>query len=555
MLADHFGSARNQKDANVRRVVFPVVAAAALAMLLPQSPATAAEPPTPPLATGVVTPVGPGIYTSASGTYRIAENDVPAGLMGRSHAVTAQTGGVAQAQDAPTNRADLGVFGPSWEAEFVGGQLNRKLTPGSGQISITDLDTAETARYDLTDSLAGPNGGSVNIYKASDGSVVAENIAWDDLTGELKTTVTETLNIDLTAASAGPGDDAPQDSLGNPIPGADLKPSYTWKKVSGAGDPWRVTAVGSKAFKPTTISYDASGRVSTVKEPQRGDSPAQSLKVDYATATTATATTTGDVNGQVKDITLTVGADVTTLARYSYDASRLLRKVDNPAAGTDLNAYTYDSSNRVSSVTTEEGAKWDLTFAGDAAEPSATETTGTVPAPNSTMEGAPSITEPDGVTPAASDFTGSEITTPQAYPSYCNTAASWMWYWYRGCATKVAHYGWHNPYWRQTPTGAWVVGIYHDHCTWSLDKPRGWDFRPACDSHDYGYGTIGNSYKGYRYYLDRYKGLQVDVTFYRQLYYYTCPAYSWKSACRSTAYAYYTAVLYNGYPKKGADAT
>ncbi|MFE5489359.1 phospholipase A2 [Streptomyces virginiae] len=537
----------------MRRTALPVVAAVSLALLLPQQMASATELPTQPLAQGEIQNIGPGMYVSESNSYQIAENDVPAGLMGRSHTIVAQAQGVSQAQDAPATRSDLGVFGPSWEAEFLGGQLNRKLATGNGAITTTYLDTNESTRYDLTNSVAGPNGGSVNTYKSADGSTIVESITWDDLLGTLKTTAVETLNVNLTTVES--GDQAPVDQSGNPIAAADLKTSFTWKQVGGGGDNWRVTAVGSKAFQQSTVAYDSAGRVSTVKEPARGETPAQSLKVNYATATTASGSALGDVNGQVKDITLTVDQTVQTLARYSYDTSGLLRKVTNPAEGSELNAYTYDGSDRVATATSDNGARWELTFSGGSAAPQAQETTGTVPVAGSAMSGAPSIAQGEGITPAASDFKGSEITDPQAYPRYCSTAVSWMWYQYSGCATKVAHYGWKNPYWKQTPTKAWVIGINGDHCTSASDKPGGWDFRAACDSHDYGYGTIGNSYKGYSYYLDRNKGISVDVAFYNILYNNTCPAYFWKGACRSTAYTYYTAVFYFGRPKNGADAT
>ncbi|MFE3073096.1 phospholipase A2 [Streptomyces sp. NPDC059247] len=445
------------------------------------------------------------------------------------------------------------MFGPSWEAEFLGGQLNRKLAQGSGAITTTDLDTQESTRYGLTASHGGADGGSINTYKAPDGSTLVENVVWDDFAGQLRTTVVETLNVDLTVVGA--GDEAPTDQAGNPIPAADLKPAYTWEQVGGGGDNWRVTAAGSKAFKQSTVSYDGQGRVSTVKEPARGESPEQSVKVTYASATTASGTALGDVTGRVKDITFTSGPVVQTLARYSYDGAGLLRQVTNPAEGSSLNAYTYDGADRVATATAESGARWELTFPGNAAAPQAQETSGTLPAPGSAMQGAPSLAQGEGVTPAAEDFRGSEITDPQAYPRYCSTAESWMWYQYTGCATKVAHYGWRNPGWRQTPTGAWVVGISYDNCTRSADKPGGWDFRTACNSHDYGYGTIGNTYKGYGYYLDRNKGFAVDAAFYNQLYYNTCPAYRFKRSCRATAYAYYTAVFYSGRPKNGANAT
>lgn len=82
------------------------------------------------------------------------------------------------------------------------------------------------------------------------------------------------------------------------------------------------------------------------------------MKVNYATATTAAGQTLGDVAGQVKDITVTVGQTVQTLARYSYDGSGLLRKVVDPASGGQLNTYSYDASDRVVAASAEDGASW-----------------------------------------------------------------------------------------------------------------------------------------------------------------------------------------------------
>ncbi|MCZ0978831.1 phospholipase A2 [Streptomyces diastatochromogenes] len=98
-------------------------------------------------------------------------------------------------------------------------------------------------------------------------------------------------------------------------------------------------------------------------------------------------------------------------------------------------------------------------------------------------------------------------------------------------------------------------GINHDHCTTAPDKPLGYNFIPACDMHDYGYGLIGNTYKGYKYYLSRNKGLAVDAVFYSTLYSKTCSAYFWKSTCRSLANTYYAAVTVFGRAKNGANAT
>ncbi|MGW1886143.1 phospholipase A2 [Streptomyces sp. NPDC001970] len=490
-----------------------------------------------PFSEGTIQQIGPGSYQSASNSFEFAETDVPTGLMGRSHSVVGQLQGISQAQDAPTNRSDLGVFGPSWEAEFLGGQLNRKLTPGSGSITTTDLTANESIRYDLTDSIAGPNGGSVNTYTSADGSKLVETIKWDDLAGVLKTTVVETLNIDLTTPVE--GDDVPVDALGNPIPAADLKPSYTYKQVGGGGDNWRVTAAGNAAYKQTTVSYDSIGRVSTINEPASPETPADSVKVNYATTTTASGETLGDVTGRVKDITLTSGQTVQTVARYSYDGSGLLRKVTNPNEGADLSTYTYDTNKRVATVATPV-SQWDLNYVGDAAAPNAVQTVGTTPNPN----------DPINLPPAPD-----ESPTVADNPWYCDHAMRWTWWQGPDCVTSVAHYGWRNPSWRQAPNGRWIMGIHYDHCTSSPDKPFGYDFRAACDAHDYTYGVIGNWYKNYFRQMYPDKKWTSDAEFYSLLRNQTCPRYATRLWCYATAWGYHNAVRWGGNPRNGANAT
>ncbi|MEV7237693.1 phospholipase A2 [Streptomyces sp. NPDC051020] len=527
----------SQEGTFVRRSTFPVIAAAVLTLLIPQQPASAAEVPDQPYSAGTIQPIGPGNYASASNTFELAETDVSAGLMGRSHSVVGQPVGVAQAQDAPTSRSDLGVFGPSWEAEFLGGQLNRTLTQGSGSITTTDLTANESTRYDLTDSLAGTNGGSTNTYTATDGSTLVQTVKWDDLAGVLKTTVVETLNVDL--ATPVTGDDVPVDALGNPIPAADLKPSYTYKQVGGGGDNWRVAAAGNTAYGQVTVSYDSAGRVSTVNEPAMGEAAAQSVKVNYATATTASGETLGDVVGRVKNITVTSGSTVRTQASYSYDGSGLLRKVTNPADSKDLGAYSYDTYDRLATVTNSAGSKWDLTYTGDAAAPAAVQTVGTTPDPT-----AP-VTMPDP----------QPATDGGIQPSYCDWAMRWIWWQLGECVTSVAHYGWRTPNWRQLPNSRWIMGIHYDHCTHALDAPFGFNFKTACDGHDYAYGVIGNWYKNYFRRMTPDKKLDADGEFYGLLRDQTCPRYRASGFCRTIAWGYWRAVRVGGNPVNGANAT
>lgn len=559
----------------MRRAVLPVIATLSLALLVPQEAAGAASAdarlaasgtasgttgtvPDPPSAEGELQQVGPGLYSTADQSFELYETDVAEGAMSRSHTVAARSGGVAVPESAPASRTDMGVFGPGWAAEFLGGQLNRKLEQKGGSVVVTDLDAKASVTYALKSSVDYPSGGGVKKYESTGGDRLTETTRFDAASGTLVSTATEV----LAPAVAPPDEDLSGDTdAGSPVAVDNLTPTYTWKQAAPGADAWRVTGVGNVADGNSTVGYDAKGRVSTIKEPAAGDTPEQSLSVKYSAATTATGTSLGEFAGRAKEITVTTGSTTQTLARYSYDASGLLRSVANPVEGTEpVSSYAYDPTGRVSDVSSPSNGDWDLTFAAESASPNVEPVGPARPASESPIEGASGITDSAATAPPATDFETGEITDPQAYPRHCSRATDWMWYLKRGCAAWAAHYGWHKPYWKRTPTKHWVVGINYDGCSTpgpNISRPGGFNFRTACDMHDYGYGLIGNTYKGYSYYLDRSKKSNVENTFYTTMKTYSCKAYSvfvrWR--CNSYAYAYYKAVGLKGHPKNGAYKT
>ncbi|MFJ9431885.1 phospholipase A2 [Streptomyces sp. NPDC101490] len=545
---------------------------ASLSLLLPQEvawsapgaaqPAAGAVAVDPPLAEGTLQQVGPGVYSTAERSFEIYETDVPVGLMSRSHTVSVQLDGVSKPESAPAARPDMGVFGPGWEAEFVGGQLNRKLELKGSSAVITDLTTRSAATYALKSSIDYPDGGGLRKYATPEGDTFTETTRFNAATGTMVSTGVEA----STMTGSVPDEDLAADSdAGAPVNYNELTPSYTWKPVGSGADNWRVTALGSVSDNAlTTITYDASGRISTVKDIEAGQTASSLLTVKYSTATTATSAKAGEFAGRAREITLTDGATVQTLARYSYDASGRLRSVANPVEGIDtVSGYEYDTTGRVSAVTSPSNGEWDLTFPAGSASPNVLPVGPERPASNAPIEGASGIGTPGSSGPPATDFVGGEITDPQAYPRACSAATDWLWYLKKGCAAWAAHYGWKQPNWKQTPTGHWVVGINYDGCSTpgpNISRPGGFNFRSACDMHDYGYGLIGNTYKGYAYYLDRSKKSNVDNAFYTTMKTYSCKAYSLlrRGSCNSYAWSYYKAVSnkrWGGDPKNGADAT
>ncbi|MFB9720033.1 phospholipase A2 [Planobispora longispora] len=542
-----------------RLAITTAVAVALLPLLSPATSASAsastAEEPDP----VPVQQVGPGQYFSDTNTFKISETDVSAGLIGRKHGVIVVDGGLARPQSAPGSRPDLSVFGPGWQAEFLGGAISRKLEVQSGAILVTDLAEGETVRYGLRSSVSFPGGGGVQRYEAPDGSKVTETTRWDSAAGAMRTSISETIAMNLGDQQPEEGDDTFTDAGGAPLSSAALNLTYSWNRLDGlqSADAWRVTGLGNTAYGASSVGYDSQGRVSTIREPASGETPEALLTVHYATATTATATSFGDYAGRLKEITLTSGPTAPqTVARYGYDPSGLLRTMTNPSTDASPQAtYAYDAIGRLTSINSRNQGGWELSFATGTAAPTVTSTDPGRPVPGSPLPDP----APDATGPAPGDFLPGDISGPQANPRACYYAATWLWYTRAECyAAWVAHYGWRKPAWKRLPTGYWVVGIKYDHCTWALDRPSGFDFRSACDMHDYGYGLIGNVYRHYIRWLDIGRKLDVDGLFYVTLRDYTCSAYSGsarRSLCRSYAYTYWKAVKARGNPKNGADKT
>ncbi|MEV0200253.1 phospholipase A2 [Nonomuraea sp. NPDC050691] len=534
----------------MRRLPLAVALAAMLVpFLAPEVSATALTDPPP----ADVQEIGPGQYSSDTKTFKLTELDVSAGAISRKHGVALTAGDLARPQSAPATRPELGVFGPSWQAEFAGGEINRKLENQNGTLVVTELEGGTAIRYPLKSSVSFPDGGGIQTYQADNGSKITETTKWDPVIGAMRTTTIETLVSDVGAQEA--DDDTFTNADGTPISAGDLQLTYTWARPAGApsADPWRVTDVGNAAFGKSTITYDTQGRVSSVKEPAGAAQPASVTKFTYATATTATGASNGDYAGRLKEIAVTYGSEAPQIeASYAYDPNGLLRTVTDPSVGAVQGTYAYDPLGRLSSIESLTNGGWQLSFPAGVAAPQVT-LTSDLPANGGTTVGAAGLDDPDATEPPAGDFLPDGLDPPQSYPAKCSTAVTWMWYTKSGCSAWAFHGGkWRKPDWKRTASGFKVRGIVYDHCTSSPDKPHNFDMRPACDSHDYGYGLIANRKKHYKYYLDntRARKLDVDNRFYITMRDKVCGGYFilFRPDCRAWAWTYYQFVKKYGNP-------
>ncbi|MFD0396066.1 hypothetical protein ACFQ3Z_44065 [Streptomyces nogalater] len=293
---------------------------------------------------------------------------------------------------------------------------------------VTDLDAKVSVSYALKSSVDYPSGGGVKKYETATGDKLTETTTYNEATGTLVTTAVET----LAPATGSPDTDVTGDEDADAAIGvADLTATYTWKQVAPGTDKWRVTSVGNVADGATaTVSYDTKGRVATVSEPATADAPAQSLTVKYSAATTATGTALGEYTGRAKEITLTSGATTQTLARYSYDASGLLRNVTNPVEGTDpVSSYDYDSAGRVSDIASPSSGEWDLTFPAESAAPNAAPVGTDLPSATEPLQGRPA-TEPR---PRLRPRTSPPVRSPTRRPTRATATAPRS-----GCGTSTA---------------------------------------------------------------------------------------------------------------------
>jgi YD repeat-containing protein len=269
---------------------------------------------------------------------------------------------------------------------------------------------------------------------------------------------------------------------------------FQWAPVAGQ---WRVTAVGTSETGMDRVAYDAQGRVTRVTIGTPEGSGTEHADIHYA-------------GGLVESVSYVAGSGSApvTVAEYRYDLAGRLVSVATPRDGLQT-TYTYDALSRLTTVDSPTTGAWTFQYGAGSDPVSAEEDPGTIAA------------------------------------SVCTTATSYMWS-ESGCwADPVRHYGSHSPSWKTTPTGKSVVGIYEDHCSLSADEPHGFDFRPACDMHDYGYGVIASGY------LSSDKKNAVDEVLYTTLKDHTCPAYWDQWGCRMDAFTYRQGVRF-GDPMNGA---
>lgn len=292
------------------------------------------------------TAAGPGQAALFTGEFTTSTTDV---------SVPGYTGDLSLSRSASTfagaTDAVTGVFGPGWTAQLDGsdaGAAGMQVlddTRSDGTIALQDDDGSVLVYQQPGATKVQDKAGS---YVAVDEDTIAENSRL--VVAGSGTTTTVTLTEDDGTAT-----------VWTPLAAPDPTKNTVWAPVSVA----EPGAVGK-----TTYGRDATGRITRIVAPvPPGVScPAagtlnpgcRSLAIDYATTTTATSTTPGDVAGQVRQVWLDIynpakaggeGMDRFTVAIYRYDSSRRLVSVTDPRSNLST-SYGYDTTaGRLASIT------------------------------------------------------------------------------------------------------------------------------------------------------------------------------------------------------------
>ncbi|WP_417564600.1 DNRLRE domain-containing protein [Microbacterium sp.] len=302
-----------------------------------------------------VADAGPGQVALWTGELNLSETDVtvptPQGTLAvsRSHS----------SFDGPLP-SGYGVFGPGWRASFDGS--------GAGVAGFTVVDSTA---IDGTIAFIDDEGDPLVYRQPGTGKA-------DAPAGTYVAVDEDTRGAEATVQVAGTG-------TGRLLTMREFDGTLTTFKIATGADArfrWvPVSVAETGAVGTTTYTSDAAGRITRILAPVPEGvtcgatlvAGCRAVEVSYATLTTATAATTGDVAGQVTrisytafDATLSTPAMRTVaVAEYLYDVTGRLAQVKDPRSGL-ATAYTYDTAGsdvtRLKTLTNAGQAPFGFTY-------------------------------------------------------------------------------------------------------------------------------------------------------------------------------------------------
>ncbi|MFI1730092.1 DNRLRE domain-containing protein [Streptomyces acidicola] len=287
--------------------------------------------------------VGPGSVNLLTGDYTLSATDASAFGLSVERTASSRTPGAVPAGQAP-------IFGKEWVsgtvAELSGSDYSHVSRVSDTAVDVVTLDgdaihftatsdqsgwTPEPGAEDLT--LTGSTSGTFTLI-SSQGTV----------TGFTKPAGASTWQV---SSSKNEGQDDSTTSMESET----------------------VSVDGKQLARPTWVYAPTSATTLAACKADHTTKGCRALQFVYATSTTATGSTYGDISGQVKEIRLwsTAPGAATATAKsvqmYLYDATSRLRQAWNPQISPSLKTeYAYDSSGRVTTLTPPGELPWTFTY-------------------------------------------------------------------------------------------------------------------------------------------------------------------------------------------------
>ncbi|WP_078093806.1 RHS repeat-associated core domain-containing protein [Streptomyces sp. fd1-xmd] len=288
--------------------------------------------------------IGPGNVNMLTGDFALDSSDVS--FFGLSVSRTASS----RQPDAGSTRAgQASIFGPQWSSGV------RAETTGTDWVAIEKTSATSVAAVNEAGQRIG--------FTAVSGGWEAEP---------------SVVNLTLTGSLT--GSFSLKDTDGRTATFAKVDPAATtWALASSflatANSTTtvvseRVTVSGEILARPKYVVAPTSAVTAATCATTPSTAGCRVLEFEYATATTATASTSGDFAGQVSQIKLwsTVpggtSSTSTAVSSYAYDVLGRLRDVWDPRLSSPLKtAYGYDTAGRVTTLTPPGELPWTMSYA------------------------------------------------------------------------------------------------------------------------------------------------------------------------------------------------
>lgn len=294
--------------------------------------------------------VGPGTLNLSTGNYTLSGPEVSAFGMSVGQTLDSRSpqGTPPAGQTAP--------FGPGWQLA------------GASATALTDFTEIRPVTSTAVE-LVGSAGSQVSFTKNSSGSWTPEPgaEAYTLSYSSSADTYTLTDTSGTTTVFAKSSTTAGVWAVASTSPaGSGTSVRYRFDSVTSGGT---TTMRLARMAAPTSAISDTNASCLTPATPAVG---CRVLQLSYATATTATGTTSGtfgDYTGQVSMIVMwatdpATGTETSkTIAQYAYDSTGALRQEWNPQITPNLvTAYTYTSAGRVATLTPPGQLPWTFAY-------------------------------------------------------------------------------------------------------------------------------------------------------------------------------------------------